>query len=80
MTDYTEIESWTLSALAQAVTNPTEPSGQKIAKAEITRRTAKAQIDAARYMKWSVVAIAITSGLTAFASLANWLLPNPLGH
>ena len=47
-------------------------------KAEIARRTAQAQIDAARYMKWSVIAIAITSGLTAFAAVAGWLWPNPL--
>ena len=49
-------------------------------RAEIAYRVAKAQIDAARYMKWSVIAIAITSGLTALAAFPGWLLPNPLIH
>jgi hypothetical protein len=69
----------TLDELSQIVAEDVGPY-HTIARAEIARRTAQAQIDATRWMKWSVVAIAITSGLTAFAALFGWLWPNPLHH
>ena len=47
-----------------------------IARAEIERRVAQSQIDAARYMKWSVIAIAITSGITAVMAIIDHLWPS----
>ena len=49
-----------------------------IARAEIARRIAQAQIDAAIYMKWSLVAVAITATIMAMAAIGAWLWPNPL--
>jgi hypothetical protein len=43
--------------------------------AELTRRQTVAQINAARYMLWSVIAIAITSGLNALFAFLTWYAP-----
>ena len=79
MTDdpYDNLESQPLSWVARESAYTINPNHDDLV-AEITRRVAQAQIDAARWMKWSVIALAITSGLTAFAAFAAWLLPNPL--
>lgn len=44
--------------------------------AELTRRQTVAQIGATRYMLWSVVAIAITSGFNALFAYLNWYAPH----
>jgi hypothetical protein len=44
--------------------------------AELTRRQTVAQIDAAKYMLWSVIAIAITSGLNALFAFLTWYVPH----
>ncbi len=75
-----KIESLTLEKLAVRRGNPIDGGIHAQIDAEIIRRTAHAQINAARYMLWSVIAIAITSGLSAFADIAGWLWPNPLHH
>jgi hypothetical protein len=46
--------------------------------AELTRRQTVAQINAAKYMLWSVIAIAITSGLNALFAFLIWYAPHPL--
>lgn len=43
---------------------------------EMSRRQAVAQIAAAKYMLWSVIAIAITSGLTALFAFLAWYAPH----
>lgn len=65
-----------LEELSEIVARDIGPE-HTIARAEIGRRTAKAQIDAARWMKWSVVAIALTATLTAVGALGAWLWPAP---
>jgi hypothetical protein len=45
------------------------------AQLELQRRQTKAQIDAARYMLWSVIALAITSAITAAFSFLSWYYP-----
>lgn len=47
-----------------------------MASAEFTRRQARAQINATKYMLWSVVAIAITSGLNAIFAFLTWYAPH----
>jgi hypothetical protein len=44
--------------------------------AELTRRQTVAQINAAKYMLWSVIAIAVTSGLNAFFAFLTWYAPH----
>ena len=58
---------WTklpLEQLPNLVGQPGSMDGQAV-ELEMQRRQTAAQISAARYMLWSVVAIAITSGLNA---------------
>ncbi len=43
---------------------------------EMFRRQTAAQIRTANYMLWSVVAIAITSGLNALFAFLNWYAPH----
>ncbi len=43
--------------------------------AELARRQTIAQINAAKYMLWSVIAIAITSGLNALFAFLIWYAP-----
>jgi hypothetical protein len=66
----------TLSEIAARRGNPIDGGVHAYLDAEITRRTAQAQIDASCYMKWSVIAIAVTSGLTAVFAFLNWMYPH----
>jgi hypothetical protein len=50
--------------------------GRKM-EAEMMRRQTAAQISAARYMKWSVIAIAVTSLLNAIFAFLGWYFPSP---
>ena len=68
-----------LESLALDILGDAETFADSV-RAEIAYRVAKAQIDAAHWMKWSVVAIAITSGLTALATIFAWVWPHPLCH
>ena len=47
-----------------------------MASAEFMRRQTRAQINATKYMWWSVVAIAITSGLNALFAFLTWYAPH----
>jgi hypothetical protein len=44
--------------------------------AELVRRQTVAQMNAAKYMLWSVIAIAITSGLNALFAFLTWYAPH----
>ena len=44
--------------------------------AEFVRRQTIAQINTAKYMLWSVIAIAITSGLNAMFAFLTWYVPH----
>lgn len=46
------------------------------AQLELARRQTMAQIKAAKYMLWSVVAITITSGLNAIFAFLAWYAPH----
>jgi hypothetical protein len=70
------VHKLTLSEIADRRGNPIDGGIHAYLDAEITRRTAQAQIDAARWMGWSVLAIALTSGLTAFFSYLNRQYPH----
>jgi hypothetical protein len=43
---------------------------------EFLRRQTVAQIRSAKYMLWSVIAIAITSGLNALFAFLSWYAPH----
>lgn len=47
--------------------------GSRILAARAAKRdaVAQAQIDSAWYMKWSMISVAVTSGLTAIAAIAT---------
>jgi hypothetical protein len=47
-----------------------------IMTAELARRQTAAQVDAAKYMAWSVLAIAVTSGLNALFAFLLWYAPH----
>jgi hypothetical protein len=47
-----------------------------VMSAELARRQTVAQIGATRYMLWSVIAIAITSGLNALFAFLTWYAPH----
>lgn len=47
-----------------------------MASAEFLRRQTNAQINATKYMWWSVLAIAITSGLNALFAFLTWYVPH----
>jgi hypothetical protein len=69
--DFDKIAEWRLSEAETVLSEPIDQWKRAMAQAVITRPTAKAQIDSARYMLLSVVVI-------AGASLLAWLWPNPL--
>lgn len=69
------LQDQSLEYLARESARPGNPFAVA-AEAEITRRTAQAQIDAARWMKWSVVAIALSAFATFAVQLAAWLWPH----
>jgi len=74
-----QLEKQDLAYLARESARPDNPFAEA-AEAEITRRAAQAQIDAARWMKWSVIAIAATSGLTALFGFLSWMYPHAVPH
>jgi hypothetical protein len=74
------LRNLTLERIADRRGNPIDGGVHAYLDAEVTRRIARAQIDAARWMKWSVVAIAVTSGMTAVGAVAGWLWPHPFAH
>jgi hypothetical protein len=47
-----------------------------MASAEFARRQTEAQISATKYMWWSVLAIAVTSGLNALFAFLSWYAPH----
>jgi hypothetical protein len=47
-----------------------------IMSAELARRQTVAQINATKYMLWSVIAIAVTSGLNALFAFLVWYAPH----
>jgi ABC-type transporter Mla maintaining outer membrane lipid asymmetry permease subunit MlaE len=49
-------------------------------KAEIAYRKAKAQIDAAQWMKVSAIWLGIAAMATALFQFLGWVWPNPLHH
>jgi hypothetical protein len=51
-------------------------SGRVGANLELLGRQATAQINAAKYMLWSVVAIMLTSGATALFAFLSWYFPH----
>jgi hypothetical protein len=44
--------------------------------AELARRQTRVQVNATKYMLWSVVAITITSGLNALFAFLAWYAPH----
>jgi hypothetical protein len=69
--DLANIEEWSLSDVALASADQTDQGRKTEGQAELSRRLTKAQMDAAFWMKWSVVVIA----LTGLVQLATWLWP-----
>ena len=69
--DLSKIREWPLTDVADLAADPIEVGHRILGNAEMTRRTAKAQIDSARYMLLSVMVLAATA-------LLSWLWPNPL--
>jgi hypothetical protein len=47
-----------------------------MASAEFLRRQTIAQVNAAKYMFWSVVAITVTSGVNALFAFLIWYAPH----
>jgi len=79
VSDDNNIEKWPLRRLVNAACDPTaSPTLTGYYNGEISRRVAQAQIDAAKYMRWSVMALAITAGATAIFKFLARLFPNPL--
>lgn len=74
---YDDLEGQSLLWLAQESANALNPNHDYLV-AEITRRVAQAQIDSARYMRWSVVALGIAAAFTAIFQGLAWVWPNPL--
>ena len=78
-----DLENLSLDALADALSETTPNNvAWGIVAAEFQRRAAVATDDvatatkqSAHWMKWSVVAIAITSGLQALFAFLNWYYP-----
>ena len=73
-----DLEKLSLGHIADNLVSRPEALVHLTAAAELARRQAKAQIDAARYMLWSMIAIAVTSGLTALFGFLAWYFPR--GH
>jgi hypothetical protein len=70
-----DLEKLTLGDIADNLVSRPESLVHLTAAAELARRHAKAQIDAAKYMLWSVIAIAVTSGVTALFGFLAWYFP-----
>jgi hypothetical protein len=73
-----ELEQLTLGQLADRLVSKPDSLRYLAAAAELARRQARAQIDAARFLLWSVIAIAITSGFSALFAFLSWYAPR--GH
>lgn len=79
-----DYQSMTLAELAQHMGQRTPGSvSHGVVMAEFTRRQAEwqrqasaATVKAANWTRWSVVAIAVTSGAQAVFALMNWLYPH----
>jgi len=78
--DFDNIEKWSLSELSTVATEPIDVWKRDLANAEIARRVAKAQMDAARWMKWSLIVLGAAAVLGALFQAFSWLWPNPLMH
>ncbi len=50
-------------------------SGRVGSDLELMARQTNAQINSAKYMLWSVIAIAITSGINALFAFLSWYFP-----
>ncbi len=70
------LQNVSLTEIAIRRGNPIDGGIHGYLDAEITRRTAQAQIDAAKWMKWSVVAIAVTTSLVALFGYLGWMYPH----
>ncbi len=69
-------ENMSLVELASSMGNAQPGSVQHtMASAEFMRRQTIAQVRATRYMLWSVIAIAITSGVNAIFAFLIWYAP-----
>jgi hypothetical protein len=70
---YSHEEPYTLEEIEAARVPGSAAVGWRIMQARATKQdaVAQAQIDSARYMKWSIIAVAVTSGLTAIAAIAT---------
>lgn len=64
-----------LEDLASRVGQPGSMDSQSV-QVEMLRRQTAAQVASAKYMLMSVVAIAITSGLTALFAFLAWYAPH----
>jgi hypothetical protein len=64
-----------LEQLASSTGMPGSSDSQAV-QIEMLRRQTVAQIAAARYMLWSVIAIAITSSLNAMFAFLIWYAPH----
>ena len=78
------LENRTLLDLAREAARHDNPYADA-AMAEITRRTAQAQIDtaiaqadAANWMRWSVIILGMVAFAGALFQALSWLWPNPL--
>jgi hypothetical protein len=70
-------ENKSLLDLASAMGNALPGSIEHtLASAEFQRRQTKAQIAAANYMFYSVIAIAVTSGINALFVFLEWYAPH----
>jgi hypothetical protein len=74
--DFDKVEDWSLAELSVVASEPIDLWKRDVVNAEIARRTAQAQIDAARWMKLSVLAIAITSAFTVLFAFLSWMYPH----
>ena len=72
-----EPEKMSLIDIASTMGN-SEPGSVKhtMMSAELARRQTIAQVSATKYMGWSVLAIAITSGLNALFAFLIWYAPH----
>jgi len=72
-----ELAGMSLEQLASSAGDPGSRDSQAV-QIEMLRRQTVAQIAAARYMLYSVVAIAITSGLNALFAFLLWYAPHAI--
>jgi|HubBroStandDraft_2_1064218.scaffolds.fasta_scaffold1385069_1 hypothetical protein len=71
------LEEKSLSYLARESARQNNPYADA-ANAEITRRTAQSQIDAAGYMRWSLIVLGFAAIIGAVFQGLAWMWPNPL--